>query len=138
MRKKEIGLASSWETLRDIQVDVESDQELARADGRRPGSGMQPRLANIRVRRTWRGLYPMTPDGFPIVGWAKEVEGYLLAVGMCGQGLMLGPGLGELLTMKSLIAIPSSRGRNVNTPTLSRPFMGGTNGLAPAAMSSLS
>jgi sarcosine oxidase subunit beta len=59
---------------------------------------VMPRLANIRVRRTWRGLYPMTPDGFPIVGWAKEVEGYLLAVGMCGQGLMLGPGLGELLT----------------------------------------
>lgn len=58
---------------------------------------VMPRLANIRVRRTWRGLYPMTPDGFPIVGWAKEMEGYLLAVGMCGQGLMLGPGLGELI-----------------------------------------
>jgi glycine/D-amino acid oxidase-like deaminating enzyme len=58
---------------------------------------VMPRLANIRVRRTWRGLYPMTPDGFPIVGWAQEVEGYLLAVGMCGQGLMLGPGLGELI-----------------------------------------
>jgi sarcosine oxidase subunit beta len=58
---------------------------------------LMPRLANIRVRRTWRGLYPMTPDGFPIVGWAKQVEGYLLAVGMCGQGYMLGPGLGELL-----------------------------------------
>jgi len=59
---------------------------------------VMPRLKNIRVRRTWRGLYPMTPDGFPIVGWTKEVEGYLLAVGMCGQGLMLGPGLAELLT----------------------------------------
>ena len=59
---------------------------------------VMPRLKNIRVRRTWRGLYPMTPDGFPIVGWSKEAEGYLLAVGMCGQGLMLGPGLGELLT----------------------------------------
>jgi len=59
---------------------------------------VMPRLANLRVRRTWRGLYPMTPDGFPIVGWAKEVEGYLLAVGMCGQGLMLGPGLSELVT----------------------------------------
>jgi sarcosine oxidase subunit beta len=58
---------------------------------------LMPRLANLRVRRTWRGLYPMTPDGLPIVGWAKEVEGYLLAVGMCGQGFMLGPGLGELL-----------------------------------------
>ena len=58
---------------------------------------VMPRLKNIRVRRTWRGLYPMTPDGFPIVGWAKEVQGFLLAVGMCGQGFMLGPGLGELL-----------------------------------------
>ncbi len=57
-----------------------------------------PRLRNLRVRRTWRGLYPMTPDGFPIVGWSGEVEGFLQAVGMCGQGFMLGPGLAELLT----------------------------------------
>lgn len=39
----------------------------------------------------------MTPDGSPLVGWAQEVEGYMMAVGMCGQGVMLGPGLGELL-----------------------------------------
>jgi sarcosine oxidase subunit beta len=58
---------------------------------------IMPRLSEIRVRRTWRGLYPMTPDGLPIVGWAQEVDGLLLAVGMCGQGFMLGPGLGELL-----------------------------------------
>ena len=42
---------------------------------------VMPRLANIRVRRTWRGLYPMTPDGFPIVGWSKEAEGYLAGRG---------------------------------------------------------
>jgi len=59
---------------------------------------LMPRLKNIRVRRTWRGLYPMTPDGFPIVGWTREVDGFLLAAGMCGQGFMLGPGLAELLT----------------------------------------
>lgn len=58
---------------------------------------LMPRLKNIRVRRTWRGLYPMTPDGFPIVGWSREVQGFLLAVGMCGQGFMLGPGVAELL-----------------------------------------
>ena len=58
---------------------------------------LMPRLRNLRIRRTWRGLYPMTPDGFPIVGWTREVDGLLLAVGMCGQGFMLGPGLGELL-----------------------------------------
>jgi len=56
-----------------------------------------PRLAGLRVRRTWRGLYPMSPDGAPLVGWAKDVEGYLMAIGMCGHGFMLGPGLGELL-----------------------------------------
>jgi sarcosine oxidase subunit beta len=59
---------------------------------------IMPRLKNIRVRRTWRGLYPMTPDGFPIVGWSKEVSGFLQAAGTCGQGFMLGPGLGELLS----------------------------------------
>lgn len=59
---------------------------------------LMPKLANIKVRRTWRGLYPMTPDGFPIVGRARELEGYIYAVGMCGQGYMLGPGVGALLT----------------------------------------
>ncbi|MGD1991725.1 MAG: FAD-binding oxidoreductase [Anaerolineae bacterium] len=60
--------------------------------------GVMPKLANIKVRRTWRGLYPMTPDGFPIVGRARELEGYIYAVGMCGQGYMLGPGVGDLLS----------------------------------------
>jgi sarcosine oxidase, subunit beta len=59
---------------------------------------VMPRLARLRVRRTWRGLYPMTPDGSPLVGWAQAPDGYLMAVGMCGQGFMLGPGLGELLS----------------------------------------
>ncbi|HEY73781.1 MAG TPA: FAD-binding oxidoreductase [Thermoflexia bacterium] len=59
---------------------------------------LMPKLANVKVRRTWRGLYPMTPDGFPIVGRARELEGYIYAVGMCGQGYMLGPGMGVLLT----------------------------------------
>jgi sarcosine oxidase subunit beta len=58
---------------------------------------VMPCLANLRVRRTWRGLYPMTPDGFPLIGWSQEVDGLLVAAGMCGQGLMLGPGVGELL-----------------------------------------
>jgi len=57
-----------------------------------------PRLRYLKVRRTWRGQYPMTPDGFPIVGRMKEVPNFINAVGMCGQGFMLGPGLGELLT----------------------------------------
>lgn len=58
---------------------------------------LYPRLANLKIRRTWRGLYPMTPDGLPIVGFAHELDNFLLLVGMCGQGFMLGPGLGKII-----------------------------------------
>jgi len=56
------------------------------------------RVSSIRVRRTWRGLYPVTPDGNPFIGESKILDGYLLAAGMCGQGFMLGPGTADLLT----------------------------------------
>ena len=56
-----------------------------------------PRLKNLRVRRVWRGLYPMSPDGSPLVGWNREIRGLIHATGMCGQGFMLGPGTGEVV-----------------------------------------
>jgi len=61
-----------------------------------------PRLKNLTIRRVWRGLYPMTPDGSPIVGRPPNVDGFVLGVGMCGQGFMLGPGVGKNLA--SLVA----------------------------------
>ena len=60
-----------------------------------------PKLENIKVRRVWRGLYPMTPDGVPIVDKVKETSGFYVAVGFCGQGFMLGPGIA--LNLASLI-----------------------------------
>jgi sarcosine oxidase subunit beta len=60
----------------------------------RPGP-LIPKFKNLLIRRTWRGLYPMTPDGIPIIDQVKEVKGLILAVGMCGQGFMLGPGVGK-------------------------------------------
>lgn len=60
---------------------------------------LYPRLRNLKVRRVWRGLYPMTPDAKPIVGFDREVEGFFHAIGMCGQGLMLGPGLAEMISL---------------------------------------
>jgi len=59
---------------------------------------LMPVLKNIRVRRVWRGTYPLTPDGSPIIGKVDGLDSYLLAVGMCGQGFMLGPGVAKLLT----------------------------------------
>lgn len=56
-----------------------------------------PRLRHLRVRRVWRGLYPMTPDGSPLVGWNNKYRGLLHATGMFGQGYMIGPGIGEVI-----------------------------------------
>ncbi len=57
--------------------------------------GLIPKLKNLRVRRVWRGRYPMSPDGSPIVGWSDKRKGLFHVTGLCGQGFMLGPGLGE-------------------------------------------
>ncbi len=61
-----------------------------------------PRLKNMTVRRLWRGLYPMTVDGVPVVGQDPCIDGFYLGIGMCGQGFMMGPGIG--LNLSSLIA----------------------------------
>jgi len=39
----------------------------------------------------------MTPDGIPIIGKDKNIPNFINAVGMCGQGFMLGPGIGDLI-----------------------------------------
>jgi sarcosine oxidase subunit beta len=65
-----------------------------------------PRMAQIRVRRVWRGCYPQTPDGMPVAGEAPHVQGYFFAVGLCGQGLMLGPGLAEDMVSLMLTGKP--------------------------------
>ncbi|MFH0815898.1 MAG: FAD-binding oxidoreductase [Methanobacteriota archaeon] len=58
-------------------------------------AGLIPRLKGLTIRRLWRGLYPMTPDGVAVMGKAPGVDGFYLAIGMCGQGFMMGPGVGS-------------------------------------------
>jgi sarcosine oxidase subunit beta len=83
-----------------VGEDCESLSEFMPVLARRMIS-LVPRLRNLMVRRVWRGLYPMTPDGSIILDRVREIEGMYLAVGMCGQGFMLGPGVGRC--MASLI-----------------------------------
>ena len=71
-----------------------------------------PRLRNVRVRRVWRGLYPMTSDGVPIVDRPDGTDCFYVAVGFCGQGLMLGPGIA--LNLVSLI----TRGMPILSPEI--------------------
>ncbi|MCE7747220.1 MAG: FAD-binding oxidoreductase [Candidatus Heimdallarchaeota archaeon] len=84
--------------------------------------GLIPRTKHLKMRRTWRGLYPMTPDGSPIVGKVADFKGYINAVGMCGQGYMLGPGLGELLARLAMEKTSPSDDRILEELSLERDF----------------
>jgi len=81
-----------------------------------------PRLKDALVRRTWAGHYPMTPDGLPIVGEAPGVEGFYLAAGMCGQGFMLGPGVGRNIAALITEGKPFIEESAFNTLNPGRPF----------------
>jgi len=85
---------------------------------------LMPILKNLNVRRTWRGLYPNTPDGFPIVGFTRDVENYYNMVGMCGQGYMLGPGLGYYASKDIMGELSAQEKEILNDLTLYRDFSG--------------
>ena len=55
-------------------------------------------LKNLKILQKRAGAYPMTPDGIPIIGTTDSIKGYVNAIGMCGQGFMLGPGVGQLIS----------------------------------------
>ncbi|MBS3741310.1 MAG: FAD-binding oxidoreductase [Candidatus Cloacimonetes bacterium] len=84
---------------------------------------LYPRLKNLKVRRTWRGQYPATPDGFPILGETRS-KGFILGVGMCGQGFMLGPGVGKLLTRLLTNKLSVDDKENLDSLSLYRNFGG--------------
>jgi len=57
-----------------------------------------PVLAQAPIDRqgSWAGLYEMTPDHLPLLGFSEEVENLFLACGCSGHGVMLSPALGQL------------------------------------------
>jgi len=83
-----------------------------------------PRLKNLLVRRVWRGQYPMTPDGLPICDGVGEPDGLFLAVGLCGQGFMLGPGLGINLASLIINGKPLLEEKIFSTMSFFRDFYG--------------
>jgi len=83
-----------------------------------------PGLKNLLVRRVWRGQYPMTPDGLPICDRVKEIEGMYLAVGLCGQGFMLGPGLGRNMALLITRGKPLLDLKTFETMSFYRDFFG--------------
>jgi sarcosine oxidase subunit beta len=75
--------------------DREADPEYL-ADTRAALERRIPELPLGDVERAWAGLYPVSPDGLPIVGPAPRVPNVILAVGGGGSGIQLSPIMGAL------------------------------------------
>ena len=52
--------------------------------------------AEVNPRRAWAGLYEMTPDHHCIIGAAPGVDGFYLANGFSGHGVMHSPATGRI------------------------------------------
>jgi sarcosine oxidase, subunit beta len=52
-----------------------------------------PPAARTTIERAWSGLYDMTPDAHPIIGWVGD--GVYAACGFSGHGFMQSPAVGE-------------------------------------------
>ena len=59
-----------------------------------------PPAAEAGVGRAWAGLYDMTPDAHPIIGWVAE--GAYAACGFSGHGFMQSPAVGRAVAEELL------------------------------------
>jgi sarcosine oxidase subunit beta len=53
--------------------------------------------AEVNPSRGWAGLYEMTPDHHPILGKVPGVEGFYIAAGFSGHGVMHSPATGKIM-----------------------------------------
>ncbi|MCK5509893.1 MAG: FAD-binding oxidoreductase [Desulfobacterales bacterium] len=56
-----------------------------------------PVLENFHVIRAFAGLRPYTPDGLPILGPVRSLNGFFMAAGHEGDGIALSPVTGDLM-----------------------------------------
>jgi sarcosine oxidase, subunit beta len=59
-----------------------------------------PSAAGVPVSRSWAGLYDMTPDAHPIIGWVTD--GVYAACGFSGHGFMQAPAVGKAVAEELL------------------------------------
>ena len=58
-----------------------------------------PELEDAKIVRTWAGFLDMCQDGVPVLGFADEAPGLVIACGFSGHGFGIGPAVGEQLAM---------------------------------------
>lgn len=76
-------ISSSWQFLDEMAKTV---------------THILPKVAKLRVIRTWGGSYNISPDRQPIISDTSVLPGFYMACGFSGHGFMFAPITGELLT----------------------------------------
>jgi len=93
---------------RDGRLLLGSTREEAGFDKRVTAAGMakileaanelSPELGNMRLQGAWAGLRPASSDGLPLIGPVPELEGYFVATGHFGNGILLAPVTARLIS----------------------------------------
>ena len=91
-------LAMSEPTAR--WTDREEVDEALVEDWRARVAHRYPAAAGAPVARAWAGLYDMTPDAHPIIGWVGD--GVYAACGFSGHGFMQSPAVGRAVAEELL------------------------------------
>jgi len=71
--------------------------EAGRARLEATAASLYPSLADTEVRRTWAGLRPCTPDGYPIIGPDSDRPNLWYATGHGRNGVLLAAVTGEII-----------------------------------------
>lgn len=56
-----------------------------------------PAFKHLRMIEAWCGLYEVTPDHNPVIGGYPALEGFYVAAGFSGHGLMMSPAVGRVM-----------------------------------------
>ena len=81
-------------------TDLEEVDDALVDDWRERISHRYPAAAKAPVARAWAGLYDMTPDAHPIIGWVGD--GVYAACGFSGHGFMQSPAVGKAVAEELL------------------------------------
>jgi len=81
-------------------TDEERVDDALVAEWRRRLAHRYPAAAGAPVIRAWAGLYDMTPDAHPLIGWASE--DVYIACGFSGHGFMQSPAVGSAVAHELL------------------------------------
>jgi sarcosine oxidase subunit beta len=83
----------------EVVDDVIVDEKRSRLAHRYPSAAGAP------VVRAWAGLYDMTPDAHPVIGWVHD--GVYAACGFSGHGFRQSPAVGRVVAQELLGREPS-------------------------------